>query len=65
MVVTQSGLCKCRGIRPGECEAFFDELDIDTPASERPDYLSQVIKVACQAVHAMDDYNITFSDKFH
>jgi len=41
----------------------FDEFDADTPLGQRVDQATQVVKVARETVHAMDDDGIAFADK--
>ena len=43
----------------GEDEVFLAELDANSPASEFPDDRAQVIKVAGQRVHAVNEHGVT------
>ena len=50
-----------RGVLPREGQAFLLKLDPDTSLGEALDQLAQVIQIAGQPIHAVDDDGIAFA----
>ena len=49
------------GVLAAEGEVFLEELDADAAAGEGVDEAAEVVEVACQAVHAVDDHGVTLA----
>jgi hypothetical protein len=52
-----------RRIIAGEGEVFFQKLDANATLGEHLDDAAKVVKVAGEAVHAVDDHHIAFADE--
>jgi len=52
-----------RRILAGEGEVFLDEFDADAALRERPHDVAQVIEIARQAIHGMDDHRVARAGK--